>query len=829
MYGNNVFPRDNEDLYSGYNDFDPVLDAKALEYDENFQQAVMKSSYGKRGTTGMRTSGPSRMGTAGYRRGSVNSSSKRRTSNAGTFVPPTTARPMTAVRGAGYTSHSRNQAKGTAFDPLNQAKSIISTFHHVDENSAEFKIKLLEKKVNTLIEDSVVAVFKNEKTLALEKAKEAVAKERALSRLKDQSGLDNIPVNVDLSFSVLYNLAIQYTRNEMYSEAINSYQAIIKNRSFTNTGRLKVNIGDIHYYQGNYPKAIKFYRMALDQLPNTQKIMRMKIMRNIGLSFVKLNQFTDAIISFEYIMSEKSDYRDALHLIVCHFALGDKDKMKKCFVKLLETKDDLLGEKSKFSIEEEEEQISKLNDIIKNDTLRSIQRELRQERDYCIQTSAKLIAPVIGESLSQGYDWCVEQVRNAGYAEMANELEINKAVKHLKKRDFSEAIETLKSFEKKDSKAASTAATNLSFLYLLQNEITQAEVYADNAITTDHYNAGALVNKGNCCYRQSDIEKARDYYKEALANDPTCVEALYNLALTYKKLNNYEVALECLFKLHTVVKNHPHVLYQIANLHELLNDKDQAMDWYQTLLTFVPSDPNLLNRLSDIAESEGDKQQAFSYLTDSYRYYPSFIPTIERIAAHYIENQIYEKATKYLERASVVQPNQVKWQLMIAACYRRSGNYQQALQCYKGIHTKFPENLECLKFLVKISQELGLSESNDFLEKLRKLEKAKELKERKIQSGKGSRSQSRSSVRRSAGNEGSREGSASSNSSGYMTSTSGVSKPSRKPILESDNTNNDAYGIGDIGTVERPMTSWRRGGKDDDDFGNDDIIDILPE
>jgi len=44
---------------------------------------------------------------------------------------------------------------------------------------------------------------------------------------------------------------------------------------------------------------------------------------------------------------------------------------------------------------------------------------------------------------------------------------------------------------------------------------------------------------------------------------------------------------------------------------------------------------------------------------------------------------------------SSVRPNQVKWHLMIASCHRRSGNYQQALETYKYIHRKFPDNVEC--------------------------------------------------------------------------------------------------------------------------------------
>jgi intraflagellar transport protein 88 len=35
---------------------------------------------------------------------------------------------------------------------------------------------------------------------------------------------------------VLFNLANQYAANEMYAEALNTYQVIVKNRMFSNAG-----------------------------------------------------------------------------------------------------------------------------------------------------------------------------------------------------------------------------------------------------------------------------------------------------------------------------------------------------------------------------------------------------------------------------------------------------------------------------------------------------------------------------------------------------------------------------------------------------------------
>lgn len=60
----------------------------------------------------------------------------------------------------------------------------------------------------------------------------------------------------------------------MYSEALNTYQVITKNKMFNNASRLKVNMGNIYFKLGEYNKAIKMYRMAMDQVPNTHKNLR---------------------------------------------------------------------------------------------------------------------------------------------------------------------------------------------------------------------------------------------------------------------------------------------------------------------------------------------------------------------------------------------------------------------------------------------------------------------------------------------------------------------------------------------------------------------------
>ncbi|VUZ47212.1 unnamed protein product, partial [Hymenolepis diminuta] len=84
-------------------------------------------------------------------------------------------------------------------------------------------------------------------------------------------------------------------------------------------------------------------------------------------------------------------------------------------------------------------------------------------------------------------------------------------------------------------------------------DFIQADRYADIAIAADKYSPAALVNKGNILFKQAQLERARDCYLEALEDDPTCVEALYNLGLAAKQMNRLEESLDAIYKIHALL------------------------------------------------------------------------------------------------------------------------------------------------------------------------------------------------------------------------------------------------------------------------------------
>ncbi|XP_061428942.1 LOW QUALITY PROTEIN: intraflagellar transport protein 88 homolog [Lethenteron reissneri] len=817
---------EEEDLYSGYNEYNPTYDIEELENDPGFQQAV-KTSHGRRppmtakipGTAAVRAPGTAMM----MRNRLVSSIGGRPITGAVQDGSPG-ARPLTAVRAAGYSSMG---SRGAAFDPMGQSRGPAPPLETKGEDTPEEKLKQMEKKVMLLVEESVMAGSRGDLTLALEKAKDAGRKERTLVREREQAAAsDN--TNLDLTYAVMFNLGNQYAANEMYSEALSTYQVIIKNKMFSSAGRLKVNMANVYLKQKNFPKAIKFYRMALDQVPSSQREMRMKIMQNIGVAFLRVGHYTEAVSAFEHIMSESPDLRAAFNLTLCYFALGEHERIKRAFQRLVAVPLGV-GDEDRYTPHNEDPHTNLVIDAIKNDMLRQMERERRTMAERFIMTAAKLIAPAIEETFVAGYDWCVETVKASQYVELANDLEINKAIMYLKLKDFDQAVEALKMFEKKDTRVKSAAATNLAFLFFLRNDVAQAERYADAAMAADRYNPQALVNKGNCLFLGGSAEQAADYYREALRNDASCTEALYNLGLAHKHLGRLQDALDCFLKLHSILRNHPPVMHHIASIYEALEEAGQAAEWLLQLVTVVPTDPHALARLGDVYDADGDKSQALQYHYESYRHYPCDIEVIEWLGAYYIDSQFCEKAIQYFERAALIQPTQVKWRLMVASCYRRSGNYQKALETYKMVHVQFPENVECLKFLVRLCNDMGLKEAQEYATKLKRAEKARDVKEQRVKSGRvGS---GRTLREGSAGSDrgGSGQGVRAERLSGKLRSVApgGQGYDSSNPGKPIDASYSDPLGP----QAERPRTAAaRRRPQEDDDFGDDEITDeLLPD
>jgi intraflagellar transport protein 88 len=401
--------------------------------------------------------------------------------------------------------------------------------------------------------------------------------------------------------------------------------------------------------------------------------------------------------------------------------MGDKKDMKKAFNKLLQVQ--IPGTRQDEDIDDEAHSLlhDELQDYLKD--------QQRKHFDYILK-GARLIADVVDEtSWEQGYDYIIDQLKSfslkrGGKMNIVGEVEMAKALTYMKQKKFSTAIEALKEFEKKDKKLQARAATNLTYLYLLEGDIKNAQKHANLAVETDKYNASALVNKGCVHYLVKEYDEAKDYFTQALTNESDCVQAIYNLALVNKDLKQYKDALAGFKKLHQVIPESLEVIYQIASTYTKMGENTNSVEWYNMLTHRVPTDPGAQFDLGSLYTKEGDESNSYNAYLESYRYYPINMDVVSWLGLYFVKHEIYEKALQYFERATQIQPNEVNWQLMVASCHRRIGAYQHAKKSYEQIHARYPENLEGLRYLAQICGELGLKkEKKQYSAKLKEIEK----------------------------------------------------------------------------------------------------------
>lgn len=615
------------------------------------------------------------------------------------------------------------------------------------EKSTEEQCIEMEKKVTALMEESTHLASLGDYTGALDLAKQSENRERALGKMRESRPPLADQANIDLTYCVQFNLAVQYHNNRLYPDAINTYTGITKNKQYALANRLKLNMGNIYFELKKYPTALKMYKQALEVIPISSVEARARVMRNIGNAFVKMGQYQEAIASYEAIFDNTADVMDrgsgrdmkaAFNMLLCYYAAGNREAMKQAFHRLLEVRFYLSSgtglDDDDFTVDDPEFRIidnpgtgaagakgpggtpPQTQGDNPNDSLRVYLRHRREEHDSMIIQAARLIAPCIERDWSDGYTVVIEALRRCereftASSRLASQLEMCRALEFLRHDRFAKATESLKEFEKKDHMLRARAAVNLAYLYFLEGDVDAGERYSDMALEANKFSAMAHVNRGNFHFLRDDFVAAKAAYRKALEFETDCIEAEYNLGLVNKKTERYRDALSSFERLYVLIPDSVEVLYQMAHLNELMGVVDEARRLFDDLRARVPTDPSILAHLGAMYYNvDSNEQSAVDYYVEAYRYLPVDLEVIQWLGAYFVRIEVYNKAMAFFERAAQIQPQEVKWQMLVANCLRRLGQLPQAKRMYEEIHRRHPTHVECLRNLVHLANTMNLKE-----------------------------------------------------------------------------------------------------------------------
>ncbi|XP_060800695.1 intraflagellar transport protein 88 homolog isoform X1 [Amyelois transitella] len=736
---------EEDELYSGFNEVAPALDTRNLREDQAFQETLKTAGFGRKV--------PSRMGTVMFRMGTVSVRGGR--SRAGTAA----ARPVTAVRAAGYSSAARDT-------PSREDKK---------EDSIEDKVKQMEARIMALVEESCMlsarldqdddSSTKKELDLgqALAKAQEASTLERQLIRMQEQANLGDTH-NLDLTFAVLCNLAGQYALNEMYTEALNTYQLLTRNKLFPHANRLKVNMGNIYFKMGEHPKALKLYRMALDQTPTAEKDLRMKVMHNIGLLLVRMGKFRDAVTNFQHIMHEQGDFQTGLHLVLCSVALSDAEGGKAAFHAMLDVEPPIYHQD--ITIDDENDAYEcVLRDVLRGDRLSRWSRRAAADAERCLAlAAAALVRPASRDDDSGGMSWCVEALRGYSGGGAGARLELGGALAALRAgraaaatRAGDKALTRLKAVARahpSDRVLRAEANADAAFVAYALGKYPEARALSESASRDDPYGCAARVCAALAAAREAGGEGAWALAAQQLAAaahlDPADLIAMHDLALALEKSGIEENAISAQARWSRMRSaggagacTRALAAAALARLaRSRAADPAAAEHWYSMVGGW---DAGVTCALAQLHSEVGDTNTARHHYQDVEAVWPCELSALEWLASEAAP----DAALGYYRRAARLQPNNPRWGLLMGSCLRASGRYQEALALYKKMNARFPDNVQCLKLIVKLCGDQGLSETSAWTRELQRAQGRLKQQERAVSvtsAGSGSSGASQSPI-----------------------------------------------------------------------------------
>lgn len=160
-----------------------------------------------------------------------------------------------------------------------------------------------------------------------------------------------------------------------------------------------------------------------------------------------------------------------------------------------------------------------------------MQLDFNSKMVQSVVAAAKLIAPRLHPTdPGSGFEWCQEELFKAKLVGIAHDVMMAKAHYFLRSADMDEAASVLKQFERQGGSVRIKAATNLSFLYSLEGNSTDASRYSDLVMAHDEYHVqvlGCVVLSSRCrtsidCFSRHQVSHSAS---EASSNNASTFES----------------------------------------------------------------------------------------------------------------------------------------------------------------------------------------------------------------------------------------------------------------------------------------------------------------
>jgi len=216
--------------------------------------------------------------------------------------------------------------------------------------------------------------------------------------------------------------------------------------------------------------------------------------------------------------------------------------------------------------------------------------------------------------------------------------------------------------------------------------------------------AASLCEEADKLRLNNHVKPAVQRYLTSILIKRDNPQAYKGLSLTYKKLKNYEKAIDCLLKAKESAQFDSAIYYELG-LNYLLNAQvAEASKNLRRSIKLNNKNYNAQIQLAISHEMMDEPQMALAIYQKIIEEKPSFIPAYNHKAGLYMACDDFLNALHVFKKITEIKPKYYRAYLGMAICLDKSGYLSKALVNYKKYLSQAPKNknVESIKKRVEI-------------------------------------------------------------------------------------------------------------------------------
>jgi len=261
--------------------------------------------------------------------------------------------------------------------------------------------------------------------------------------------------------------------------------------------------------------------------------------------------------------------------------------------------------------------------------------------------------------------------------------------------------------------------------YERDGNIKEAVISYKKGLTLNDSYYPILFNLGNYYYCESNFKEAKKYFIKSIISETNSYKSYFNLALTYLKLGE-NVKSEKTFEHALKINNHEDIVY-IAFGRFLLDNKfyKKAEKVLLEGMKKVPKSSKIVSLLAEAYLLQGEQKKSIELLKkvvasdNNYLINRVFVKSFLQMkkykkakeyldklgnkenldnsilrASYFVENKIWNKAKKILEKITDRYPDEYEVRLLYGKFYLEQNRYVDAIKQYQlAVNIKYKEKL----------------------------------------------------------------------------------------------------------------------------------------